>query len=317
MQRGVRVSLALPLYNGSRYMEEAIRSVLAQEMREFELLVCDDGSSDDSLAIAHRFAGEDSRVRVFTNERNLGLFPTLNRLVREASAPWVRLMGQDDVLLPNCLARESNFADSHPEVALFWCAMDYIDENSRVIGLAQPDVTPATMPPEVSLQYCFLHGCLTGNICATTLNAALVRREGLFDEAMNVAGDFELLVRLCARYPVGFLNEALVRTRRHGQQLSQLPGSLIKFAREEKAIRSRLAMELAPHLLRRHAQYERFQRGVQWFHAWVRFVAAGRFAEARELSGLISAQWSMPRLAWLWAMSANRRFFRPRPRETS
>lgn len=80
------VSICLPVYNGAKYLRQAIESVLAQTYGDFELLVSDDGSSDDSVAIAQEYAAKDERVIAWTNERNLGLFENYNLCIERRGA---------------------------------------------------------------------------------------------------------------------------------------------------------------------------------------------------------------------------------------
>src|SRR5262249_51144628 len=113
------ISIVLPLYNGERHVAEAIQSVLSQTFGDFELLVCDDGSSDATASIAATF--DDPRIRRMANARNLGLFPTLNRLVAEARGRYVRFWSQDDRMKPDCLAVEMAFWRAHPNLGLTYC----------------------------------------------------------------------------------------------------------------------------------------------------------------------------------------------------
>lgn len=99
------VSICVPAYNGARFLRECLDSALAQTCADFELLVVDDGSGDDTAALARDYARRDPRVRVHENERNLGLVPNWNRCVELARGTWIKPLFQDDRLEPECLAR--------------------------------------------------------------------------------------------------------------------------------------------------------------------------------------------------------------------
>ena len=99
------ISVILPVYNGSSYLSQAIESILKQSYDDFELIVIDDGSNDDSLNIIEQFANNDKRIIVITR-RNKGLVATLNEGISLAKGFWVARMDADDIALPNRLERQ-------------------------------------------------------------------------------------------------------------------------------------------------------------------------------------------------------------------
>src|SRR5882757_11491357 len=110
-----KVSICLPVYNGERYLSQAIESALAQTCTDFELLIADDCSQDGSRAIADSYARQDDRIRIWQHENNQGLFANYNFLIAQASAPIVKLFAQDDVLLPESVRRSVEVLETHPE----------------------------------------------------------------------------------------------------------------------------------------------------------------------------------------------------------
>lgn len=115
-----KVSVIVPVFNGEAFLRECIDSVLAQTMDDFELLLGDDCSSDSSRAMLTEY--RDPRVRAFLNDRNMGLFANLNRLTAHATAPFVRFLCQDDALVPECLAVESEYLEANAKIALVICS---------------------------------------------------------------------------------------------------------------------------------------------------------------------------------------------------
>src|SRR5207302_689224 len=109
------ISVLLPVRDGARYLREALASVLAQTLADFELLVVDDGSEDETPAILAGVA--DGRLRAIRQDR-LGLVAALNRGIEEARAPLLARMDADDVSLPERLERQAAYLDARPEVAL-------------------------------------------------------------------------------------------------------------------------------------------------------------------------------------------------------
>lgn len=115
------VSVVLPVYNAGPYLAEAIESILNQTLKELELLVVDDCSTDDSLAVARRYEAADSRVRVLAAPQNLGRSYVDNWGQDQARAPYIAKMDADDIARPHRLQTQYNFLESHPEVALTSC----------------------------------------------------------------------------------------------------------------------------------------------------------------------------------------------------
>ena len=130
--RPPKVSVAVPVYNGQSYLAAAIRSVLAQNFADFELIVCDDASRDGSLAIAASFA--DPRIRLLTNEKNLGFGGNWNRCLSEAQGSYIKILPQDDLLHPGCLQSqvEAFERDEKGALALVYCARQIIGPSGRV-----------------------------------------------------------------------------------------------------------------------------------------------------------------------------------------
>ncbi|MGZ3752581.1 MAG: glycosyltransferase [Mucilaginibacter sp.] len=121
-----QITVLMPAYNAGKYIREAITSVLQQSFRDFELLVVNDGSTDDTLSIALSF--HDARV-VVINKEHAGIASALNTGLKLASAPYVARFDADDVCLPTRLETQLNFLHDHPEYVLVGSDAEYILEN--------------------------------------------------------------------------------------------------------------------------------------------------------------------------------------------
>src|SRR6266498_4705624 len=100
-----KVSICIPTYNGAAYLADCLDSALAQTYREFELLLVDDGSTDDTVKIAEDYERRDSRIRLVSKGKNLGLVQNWNRCVKLAQGDWIKFLFQDDLLDSSCLTR--------------------------------------------------------------------------------------------------------------------------------------------------------------------------------------------------------------------
>ncbi len=125
-----RVSVVTPVYNSALYLAETLDSVLAQSMRDWEMLLVDDGSTDDSLAVAEAYASRDPRIRVLRSERNLGVARTRNRGVAESRGDYIALLDSDDLWMPDKLEKQLALADSSG-ADMVYCSYALIDEQGK------------------------------------------------------------------------------------------------------------------------------------------------------------------------------------------
>lgn len=306
------VSVVLPVYEGARYLRASIESVLGQSCTDFEFIIFDDGSRDSSLEIIRSYP--DSRIKVFENEKNLGLFPTLNRAIAQSSAPLVRLWSQDDIMKSSCLERELAFLAQHESVAMAYCAYDTIDQNGKVTLPAKADATPEVIAPAVAAQIMFYHGSLTGNIANVTIRRSALDQVGLFCEDMIVSGDFEMWVRLSERSPVGFLNEALILLRSHDGQFSRKDGIYLQCMREDREI-VRILADRLPEEIRKYARrYDLCEREVQHVHYLVRCLVQRRWHRALQTYRETARSSPVGLLLVVWLLTGNRRVLKMKPR---
>lgn len=136
----IRVTVLMPVYNGAHYLGKAIESVLAQTHRNFELLLINDGSTDESLNIMTRYAQLDNRIGIMSHE-NCGMGESLNHALRRASTEWVVRMDADDIMFFNRLERQISFIVENPNIRVTCCRAQYIDEKECIIGKTASDLT--------------------------------------------------------------------------------------------------------------------------------------------------------------------------------
>ena len=134
------ISVLMPAYNAREYLGRAMETVLAQTFRAFELVVINDGSTDDTGAIAQRYADADPRVRVMSHA-NMGMGRSLNAALATVTNEWVARLDADDEMLPERLERQVAFVREHPEIAVTATLVNYIDEAGRVIGKSSSHLT--------------------------------------------------------------------------------------------------------------------------------------------------------------------------------
>ena len=133
------ISIGIPFYNAEAYLEDAIKSVLAQTFQEWELILVDDGSSDGSLDIAKKYEQLDSRVRVISDGLNKKLPTRLNEIIKEAKFDFIARMDADDLMDVERLVKHYAFLSANPEYDLVTTGMYSIDQSNEVLGKRLPE----------------------------------------------------------------------------------------------------------------------------------------------------------------------------------
>lgn len=128
------ISVVMPNYNGRKFVEQAINSVLRQTYINFELIVVDDCSTDDSLEIIKSISKEDNRIKIISLKQNLGVALARNRGISEAKGDYIALIDNDDLWIDDKLERQLAIAKKGADVV--YCSYDFIDENNKIIKRA-------------------------------------------------------------------------------------------------------------------------------------------------------------------------------------
>lgn len=305
-----RISIILPVYNGERFLDECVQSVLAQTETDFELLIGDDGSSDHSRAILTAF--DDPRVTVVLNPKNLGLFGNLNSLMACASSPLVHFLCQDDALEPRCLADDVAYFASQPQVVMGICAVHEIDDQSKVVGEWPTGDGPGVFESHLSLQKFVYEGCIAGNLSTVCVRKWALDAAGPFDTSFEVAGDYDMWVRVCRHGSVSDRHDKLIRLRQHKGRLSEAAFSGVKFARENRRILNQILPLLPQAIQAKARRFTWWSQNVFDTNHFVRCLLAGKFAEARALFQVMGFRYLVPGLA-VWLITVNNRLYRPKP----
>jgi glycosyltransferase involved in cell wall biosynthesis len=240
------VSVAMPVRNAERFLEEAIESVLCQTLRDFELLVIDDGSTDGSLGILRRYEAADPRVRLGSRE-NRGLVATLNEMLDQARGTFLARMDADDVSLEERFARQVAFLEGEPEVVCVGGAFELIDEKGRLLTRLQPPVR------DDEIQRVALAGH-TPIAPAAMMRRAALEAVGGYDSGMRLVEDLDLYLRLGELGSLANLEETVLRYRLH-------PGSV---SGQDPVEQHRKAREACERAWKRRGIQGSFQATGEW-----------------------------------------------------
>jgi glycosyltransferase involved in cell wall biosynthesis len=136
-----KVSIIMSVYNAQTYLEEAISSILNQNYSDFEFLIVDDCSTDDSLNIIDLFMKTDQRIQLIQNKSNQGLTKNLNILIRKANGKYIARMDADDISHPDRLKKQVEFLDNDPNTDILGTFSQNISEKGEIIGIRKVPVT--------------------------------------------------------------------------------------------------------------------------------------------------------------------------------
>lgn len=305
------MSILVPVYNGAPYLRTCLQSIVAQQSSAFVVFICDDGSTDGSQAVIEEFANRYPFIqKVEKKHTERGLFHNLNGLLREVHSPFIRILCQDDVLLPHCVDEEIHFLETHPEITMAYNTPVIIDVASKRIQETEIWKWPNVLRPQLAVQQFYFHGCIPGNLSTVCFRKSAVEKYGAFNTDFTVSGDFDLWARFCEKEPLGVIGQRLVCIRRHAKQLSKATRSLLPFLVEDERIRTRLKKLLPNDASSEVKYYSLFYFGNARFKIVIDCLRRGRFPllfQAIAYLGPIRCLMD----AAVWAVSLGGRFFAP------
>jgi glycosyltransferase involved in cell wall biosynthesis len=206
------VSVVIATHNHGKFLAQAIESALTQSLTEIEVLVIDDGSTDETPEVVRRFLG-DRRV-LYERSEHLGPAAAKNVGVRMAQAPFIAFLDADDVWLPGKLERQLHVFNADPELGVVYARRLLIDESGTELEYVQPPLHRGQV-----LNTLFR----TAFICCSSavVRAGVFDDVGLFDEGLPLAIDYELWLRVALHYRFDYVDEPLVLYRTGHASLSQ------------------------------------------------------------------------------------------------
>ncbi|MEE4637424.1 MAG: glycosyltransferase [Wenzhouxiangella sp.] len=212
MRQTPKVTVFIPVFNREDYVCTAINSVLAQQYTDFEILVVDDGSTDQTVERIAAYA--DSRVRLERNPSNLGIPATRNRGLELARGDYMALLDSDDYAYPDRLGRQVEFLDRHPDVVQVGSGCTLMDAK----GQRLPRIRRHPLKPEAVDAHLLFHCSL---INRTIMARTAVLRDFGYDEAFPRCQDYHLHLRLARTHRMANLPHLLVCGREHPGRITK------------------------------------------------------------------------------------------------
>ncbi|HJQ71520.1 MAG TPA: glycosyltransferase [Blastocatellia bacterium] len=239
------VTVIIPCYNQGRYLGEAITSALGQGYDDLEVIVVDDGSTDDTAEVAGRYA-RVSCVR----QANRGLAAARNHGLEASRGEYVVFLDADDRLAAGALAVGANALDSHPDCAFVYGHVRLIDSNGSL----------TLYPPSVKIERDHYLELLRHNDIWSP-GAVMYRRSvfdsvGLFDPRVNASADYDLNLRIARRHPIFCHGEVVLEYRKHG---SNMTGNFAEMLKTSVAVRR----SHRKHVRQNRLQKEALETGIE------------------------------------------------------
>ncbi|MCM3630342.1 glycosyltransferase [Paenibacillus glycanilyticus] len=197
-----KITVLMPVYNAEKYLREAIDSILSQTFSDFELLIINDGSTDNSETLIRSYS--DKRIRLINNDRNMKLVPTLNKGINLAKGEYIARMDSDDISHPHRLETQLKFMEEHQDVVVCGTKMKVMN---RLLYRYHTIVEPRRISNCLCVYNCMVHPSIM-------LRTNFFRENNItFDNDYLHAEDYELFQRISRENKVANINKALLYYR--------------------------------------------------------------------------------------------------------
>jgi glycosyltransferase involved in cell wall biosynthesis len=211
-----KVSVCMPVYNGSDYIADSVESILNQTYKNFNLIVCDNCSTDNTEEIVRNF--KDPRLTYVRNNNNLGLVGNHNRCLELADGEYVHFLHHDDIMLPNNLALKVRILDAHPKVGLVHSDVLFMDKDGERLNLTKFDAKRDYIEDGIKVFEKYILDMPVG--ARFFIGSVLARRDcyvklGGFNPIIPNVNDSEMWMRILLFYDVACIGRPLVLYRLH------------------------------------------------------------------------------------------------------
>jgi glycosyltransferase involved in cell wall biosynthesis len=226
------VSVVMCVFNGERFLSEAINSILCQSFRDFDFVIVDDGSTDGSTAIVDRYQKSESRIHVCRHETNQGLVAAHNTGFARARGKYIALMAADDVAVRDRLMWQVEFLETHPDIGLLGGATEWIDATGRVLRAVHYPLGDREIRLALASECPFASS-------AVLIRTSVLASVGGFRRAFRKAEDYDMWLRVADHCRLGNLDRVVLRYRVHPSQASHTNAremSLCRLAAQTSAV---------------------------------------------------------------------------------
>jgi len=211
--RHPKISVIMSVYNGGLYMRSAIDSILEQTFRDFEFIIVNDGSLDNTREILVEYTKKDPRIVLVNNGNNIGLTRSLNKGLKIAKGELIARMDADDLSFPQRLERQMKILEGNKNVGAIGSWYYIINENGEIIGNCQPPANNIRIKKAFLNSAPIIHSSLM-------VKSKVLENVGFYDEEFRYAQDRDLLLRIAKKYELMVITEYLVEYRNNKNSIS-------------------------------------------------------------------------------------------------
>lgn len=213
MKYSIPISVVIPCFNAQNFIASAISSILTQSFTNFELIIINDGSSDNTHDEINQFS--DHRITYIQNPKNQGNYVARNIGINISKGKYICMMDADDMSCPDRLKIQYQFMEKHPKIGIIGTLSEIIDKNNNPIGLINRPLGTADI--KVNL---LIDNYLTQSTLMIRSNL-IKKHHMLYDESFKYTGDYDFIVRCAKKHKLRNLNQYLIKYRVHDSQISQ------------------------------------------------------------------------------------------------
>lgn len=208
------ISVIMSVYNGEKYVAEAINSIINQTFKDFEFIIIDDGSTDNSLIIVKTLSLLDERIRIIENDGNIGLAKSLNRGISLARGKYIARMDADDISLHDRFMKQVDYLEKHHDIAVVGGSVIYINDEGKEGYHGHYPLSPY----QVKWQLFFVNPM---SHPSTMLRRKLFSEYGIhYNEQLTTTQDYDLWVQVSKQFQLANLPDQLLYYRQHGDSIS-------------------------------------------------------------------------------------------------
>ena len=206
------LTVLMPVYNAEKFLAESIGSILNQTYYNFELLILDDASTDNSLKIIKTYAKEDKRIKILVNKTNQKQAKCRNRLLKNTKTEFIAWMDADDISLPRWLQTQIDFLKQNPNIDVVSCQLQVFGDCEYILKVSLLDS---------QIKSTFLLDCTFGTGGSMVKMKKIRANKFFFNEQLESAEDYDYWIKGCPFLSFASIDEVLYRYRHHNAQESE------------------------------------------------------------------------------------------------
>jgi glycosyltransferase involved in cell wall biosynthesis len=225
----LQIDVIIPVYNGTDFIIRALESVVVQTYAPTQIIVVNDGSTDDTQRLVEVFSTKSPITLKIVQKENGGLSSARNAGIVASTSPYVAFLDADDLWYPEKLEQQATLFSSNkfPNLGLVYCKYDVIDKAGVI------DPSAKIVPLDPLMRGNAFDRLLEGNKILSSGSGVLIKKGvfdtvGLFDETLRFAEDWDMWLRIAEQYEIDFVDETLVHIRRHGENMTATQKAVLK-----------------------------------------------------------------------------------------